>query len=354
MGVDYVLNKDAPDRSAFINEIDLIIKSSEELGHLLGGVSGGGKLYDKVLSDQDLVKKIRAAKNKGEVEKILNKWSEKNYPELKKMQEESPQEGEGGKLLKAKKKLEKAIKDSGEKLKSKLSSANKEKKLAGEKGGEGEEKNEIKDSKLSPEAQKAFTEVKMLLETKNIDRLIDILNNLKDEQIKELLDHYHKSLENDKLTIILKKADTPQDVINLLKSETINALKDEYERIKVLIGQARRKGKNVNAEWLEIMSMPSKIKMFAATFKKKDFLKVRETMLEIERKVTFMIKGDTITDNKKEEEPKQEPAKEEASKPQAFPDKEKLPVKTLKIKERKTSLPKNIKAKKKIVKNKSK
>lgn len=336
-GADYIMQKDVTDRSAFINEIDTIIKSSEELGKLLGGVSTGGKLYDKVLSDKNLVKELRKAKSKEEVEKVLKKWTEKNYPEIKKILEGEAEEGskeEASKLEKAKKKLEKAIKESGEKLKKKLSfqQEKKPKKEGENKEGEGEEKGESdgkeegeskdagKKTTVSEETRKVYKEVQLLLDKANVDRLIDIINNLKDEQIQELLDHYHKSLETDKLTLILKKADTPQDVINLLKSETINALKDEYERIKTLIGQARRKGHNVNAEWLALMKVPSKIKMFAATFRKKDFEKVKNALLEIDRKINFMLKEDEDKKaakeaaEKKEEKPvetKQEEPKKE-------------------------------------------
>jgi hypothetical protein len=291
-------------KASFMNEIDIIIANSEKLGRVLNSSLDKSAVYMRILSDEILVSKLREAKNKKEVEEILLEWIKKNYSiidekEAKNKESKPPIKREGGpKAIPIKSKTV----ESKEVQKADLTKENK----AGSGGEKVAEQKTKPAAELSDKDKMLANEIKEILESRNFERLIDIIKTLKEEQLESLMSFYREHFSSDKLGVLLKKSKGSSDVITLLRNEAINGLKEEYERVKNVIAQARKKGKNAQGEWLELMSVPAKIKMFGATFDKKDFYKIRDSLNKIEKSI-----ADKMQEQKKESGPVAEKKTEE-------------------------------------------
>ncbi len=276
--VDVIPKKqEAANKSILIADIEAIIKSSENLDKVISSSKDGGRLYEKILLDKDLVSQIRGTKNNKEVESLLANWLEKKWSQ-KSQQSEVHQSQDSN--VKTPSKKPPAQQETTKSEKKSTQQKNKQQ-VIHEKTLD-QESSENKPANWAGKSKEVYDEIKNLLESKNIEKLVDIIKNLSDHQIEEILKHYFENFESNKFGVILQRSKSPRDVTNLLKSETIKGLEWEYDRIKENVSIARRKGIDTKSEELKLLSIPHKIKMFQATFEKKDFYKVRDLLIEIE------------------------------------------------------------------------
>ncbi|MFH1801983.1 MAG: hypothetical protein ABH864_00865 [archaeon] len=287
LAVDVIPKKEAMGKSILIADIESIIKSSEQLDKILSSSGEGGKIYEKILLDNQLVSQIRNAKNKKEVEKILVDWTKGQ------ISKNSSGEGDGTKGNGTDQKTPAQVANV---IKKKINKAPKKK---------AESKTEQTSTKTSGKKQWAgksreiYEEIESLLKSNNIEKLIEVIKKLSDNQIQTILKHYFENFEESKFGALLQRSKSAGDVTNLLKTETVRGLELEYERLKNNLAVARRQGRNTKNEELALISIPHKIKMFQATFDKKDFYKVRDSLIKIERSL----------EEKTEEAPKKDETK---------------------------------------------
>jgi hypothetical protein len=273
-------------RASFMDEIEVVINNSEKLRKILDDNYEKGALYMRILSDKELVSKLRETKDKKQIEEYLLTWLKKNYPLVAKSKEEKSEESRH-KIKR--KKSETLVKTKKAELK-KVIEKDKPQTTTAQKSEPPE--------KLSKQDESVFEEVKDIIDSKNIEKLIEIINSLKEDQLENLVNFYRGHLTEDKTGILFEKSKNSADVITLLRNEAVSGLKEEYERVKSLIVQARKKGKDVQAEWLDLMSIPSKVKMFAATFDKKDFYRIRDSLNKIEKNISAKMQEQKKEDEK--------------------------------------------------------
>lgn len=85
-----------------------------------------------------------------------------------------------------------------------------------------------------------------------------------------------KFFENNNIDLIKnlfrdKKISSSEELEKLLRSGIIDFLKDQLEDLKFKVSQARKSGRAIGDAEFIIISIPLKIKIFSATFTKKDF-----------------------------------------------------------------------------------
>jgi len=286
LAVDVIPGKIDREKSVLIADIESIIKSSEQLDKILNSSNEEGKLYEKILLDEQLISQIRKANSKEDIEKILRAWTKQKISEsYTKAENSTPsndstkKEAQPNTSANEKKETPKKTKSAKKILRSKKTTSN----------NQSEKTNDNKKGEWAGKSKELYEEIESLLNSKNAEKLMEIVKKLSDNQIKTILNHYFESLEGSKFGAIIKKSKSPNDVTNLLKAETVNSLKLEYERIKNNAAYARRKGKNTKSEELALLSIPHKIKMFEATFDKKDFYRVRDALLLIEKNINEKI-----------------------------------------------------------------
>lgn len=313
------------DRRIYLDSLETIINSSEKLSSIINNSTKKEEIYAKLLQDEKLVERLRNAKNIKEIEKILIKWLKDNkyisraefekywkditgsgyYDEVNNEENKSNNKPKrkykkrSPRVKKEKihierfdkpKQKRKYVKRISNPSHQKIHNAN-----INEKPGEPPNnpnqipnKNEKIDPGYSLKSVEFYEQIVYLLETGKIDEILDILKKLNYTQLKEILKYYNsnQSDNNDKkFNKLLRKSKKPTDITQLLHLEAVKSLEDELSRIKEIFSRARRKGLVVKSEELDLLSIPSKIKMFKATFDKKDFYKVRNALLEIEKNI---------------------------------------------------------------------
>jgi len=101
-----------------------------------------------------------------------------------------------------------------------------------------------------------------------------ILNSLKKEQYSFLIDKLAK------LNFKTKK-----EFVKTLLEELVNLLREATKELKYRSSKIRKTGTKIKGIDLKLMTIPLKIKVFMATYKKKDFDKVVSIMGEIDREI---------------------------------------------------------------------
>jgi hypothetical protein len=114
-----------------------------------------------------------------------------------------------------------------------------------------------------------------------------IIPHVQDKELAEILKEIEKKgLYN---TIIKPKSGTKlsnqKEVEKYMKEQIINFLKDRCDNLKSRISESRKKGKDVKIAEITVMSLPLKIKIFNATFKKKDFDKIFQIEESVEKEI---------------------------------------------------------------------
>jgi len=120
------------------------------------------------------------------------------------------------------------------------------------------------------EAKKYIDPNIVLKELKNTDLGL-ILDSLKKEQFSFLINKLMK------LNFASKS-----EFIKSLNEDLVNLLLEANNELKERLSSLRKKGKNVKSIDLRIMTVPLKVKIFSATYSKKDFDKVIEIMKGID------------------------------------------------------------------------
>lgn len=113
----------------------------------------------------------------------------------------------------------------------------------------------------------------------------DASNLIKNEDIRSIL-KYLKS-KNYSIEKLLKdrKFDSKKELIKFLKEILVSFLNDEYNELKGKVSTLRKKGVDESHIELRLMSVPLKIKLFEASFHKKDFDKVINLTDSIEQEL---------------------------------------------------------------------
>jgi hypothetical protein len=316
------------DRKIYLDSIETIIKNSEKLNQLINKSKKKEEIYAKLLQDQELINKLRKAKSSKEVEQILVRWlKDNNYISRKKFEKyiqeiSASSEEEGNQKIEQKaephikkekrivKPSQKAQKETQEKTETKprvkriktkpLSTTQQKAQIPKTENipTPSKKQNPKSDKKenypnISEKTVEYYEQIVYLLESGKIDQILDVLKKLNNAQLQEIISHYQTNLqdkEQNKFDKFLSKSKTPNDITHLLHLEAVKSLEDENERIRELLSQARRKGVDIKGEELDLFSIPHKIKMFKATFDKKDFYKVRDSLLKIEKEIIIKMK----------------------------------------------------------------
>lgn len=153
-----------------------------------------------------------------------------------------------------------------------------------------------------------YNEMVTYLKTGQIKKLIQLIRKVNSRDLKEILENFSEIREigkdhNPKIDQILKKAKTKKDIIELLKEEIINGLNETHQELKRKISSARKRGFNVKHEDLVLMTLPSKIKIFAATFKKKDYENSEKVIKDVENTLNKLLNSNGKKDKNKGDEP---------------------------------------------------
>lgn len=121
----------------------------------------------------------------------------------------------------------------------------------------------------------------------NIEEFYFLIGILNPKEIEKFILHYkkkhHEIDEKHKvIDAILLRSKNMKELMESTREALAKSLEMEYENIKMKISGLRKKGVEMNIEGLKIMNIPQKIKMFEATFEKKDYYKVKQIMHEVE------------------------------------------------------------------------
>lgn len=149
-------------------------------------------------------------------------------------------------------------------------------------------KNKQRDSKkkVTNETTKKISKSRLdkLVEVDNIEELYLMVNLLDKKKIESFIEHYKKTKLKEKSVVsrILHKVISKEELSISLQQEIINHLKDRYDNISSKISEERKKGRDIYFEWIKSMSIPLKIKLYSATFDKKDYYKVIKILDELE------------------------------------------------------------------------
>jgi hypothetical protein len=125
-----------------------------------------------------------------------------------------------------------------------------------------------------------------LIEINDIEEVYAMIENFSDEQINTYLAHFKDKKQNageSKLAKVVHAVSKKEDLKQELENEIIPHFKERHREIAAKISELRKGGKDVEVEWIHLMMVPLKIKMFAATRNKKDFFKVKNILDEIDK-----------------------------------------------------------------------
>lgn len=126
--------------------------------------------------------------------------------------------------------------------------------------------------------KKTFPKSAVLIKIKNLEELS---KRLKNKDLIYILDFLKKEdyalLER---LFLGKQFKSQSEFINYFKEEFVRFLNSEVNILKGRLSDLRKKGKDVSQLDLKIMAIPLKIRLFAATFSKKDFDKVTNLLKE--------------------------------------------------------------------------
>jgi hypothetical protein len=126
---------------------------------------------------------------------------------------------------------------------------------------------------------------KVVNETFKISDLTEVAERLKDKEFVSILAYLGERGYQIKKEILNKEFNSNEELYEFLKEDLLNFLRSEYGALKEKVSLIRRKGKDVEYEWLKLMMIPSKINIFKSTLKRKDFNKVINLIEDLERKL---------------------------------------------------------------------
>jgi hypothetical protein len=112
-----------------------------------------------------------------------------------------------------------------------------------------------------------------------------LLAELKDKDMGDILRALIKSNYHVKSEFLSRQFKDKEEFLRFLKQDFINFLKSKHETLKQRASSLRRKGLDMGILGFNLMSLLSKIKLFEATFMKKDLEKVIQMIEDIEEEL---------------------------------------------------------------------
>jgi hypothetical protein len=295
----------------FKNDFKNLIKHSNKLEAIFSNPDKG-RLYIEVLEDKELMEKIRKSKNPSEVKEHLKNWLEKKSENLPK--KETPKI-----ILPTPVQQDNPInikKNSG-KIPVQLQNVQTNKAMqANQKITLEKQSTEVKAP--SEKIKKYVENMNSLLRTENVQKLIEIVTELTNSEVEELLNYYRRLnleelIKKKSLTQEIIRAKSKNDLLKLLKENMLRGLNMYYEKLKDALSSIRKKGVDVKHEELVLISVPQKIKMFGATFRKEDFEKVRSLLIDLESQLNEKQKNILSTEKSPQTQTAQDTSKESTS-----------------------------------------
>lgn len=122
----------------------------------------------------------------------------------------------------------------------------------------------------------------------------DIANNIKDPKLKKI----YETLKI-KNVIFLKGTakgfETEREVELFLVETTINRLNERFDALKSNLSKLRKKGVSIKILEIEVLLIPSKIKVFKSTLKEQDLQKVLSLFEEFEKEIARIVEKENIS-----------------------------------------------------------
>jgi hypothetical protein len=154
-----------------------------------------------------------------------------------------------------------------------------DKSVTGKKGGRG--KKGISSKYSGKIKEKSAPKGGFLIKIKDLDKLAKRIKNKDVAYIFEFLKKENYSLIEKML--LGKKFKSEEEFVEYFKEEFIVFLNSEVTSLKERVSYLRKKGEDLGGLDLKIMSIPLKIRLFSATFSKKDLDKVTDLLEESDK-----------------------------------------------------------------------
>ncbi len=146
------------------------------------------------------------------------------------------------------------------------------------------------DEEQNQTEKKEFSEnvLDELITMNNLEEEYILIENISEEQTKQFLTHFKEKKKEEiesKIGRIIGAVRNREEMLIEIKKEMIGHFKERHRDIATKISFARKRGKDVEIDWIRLMSIPLKIKMFDATKNKADFFRVKNILDSIEKNV---------------------------------------------------------------------
>jgi hypothetical protein len=112
-----------------------------------------------------------------------------------------------------------------------------------------------------------------------------LISNIKDTNLKEIL----RFLISNKI-VNTKKINLNGDFENNIRQEIEESIKEKYRDIEEKFSELRKSGKDLGVLNFKLMMVPLKIRIFLATYEKKDAENVINRIYEIEKEINSLKK----------------------------------------------------------------
>lgn len=164
---------------------------------------------------------------------------------------------------------------------------------------EEEFKKEEKKEKFSGDKKGSFV----------IYTITDVISKIKDKEISGILKYLQKMNYDIEKDLLNREFSSKEELRKFLKQYLVTFLRNQTDFLKEKISFFRRKGKDVQYEWFKALRISLKIKIFEASFTRRDFERVIKNIKNIEESLK---KYDDVL--KKQEEQRKNAVKEKKTK----------------------------------------
>jgi hypothetical protein len=142
-----------------------------------------------------------------------------------------------------------------------------------------------KNKKIKQISKNIVKHITKISKIEDPEDLFILSNNLTEENLEKLTNIIKKNADKNILKNF-KKSKNPIELKEILADYIFEKTIDKFEEMKEKISEKRKKGKDTFISELKLMSMQYKMKLFKATKDKKDYLKIKRLIREIEKDIS--------------------------------------------------------------------